>query len=121
MAGLQGSGKTTACAKLARCLREQNKLVGRRRRLRRLPPGRRRAARQGRRRRPAPTSTSRAPTRDPVEIAGWALDQAKRDGKDVLIVDTAGRLHIDEELMDELANDQASASSRTTCCSSSTR
>src|SRR5213078_1935134 len=42
--------------------------------------------------------------RDPVDIAGWALDQAKRDGKDVLIVDTSGRLHIDEALMEELAN-----------------
>ena len=40
--------------------------------------------------------------RDPVDIARWALDQAKRDGKDVLIVDTAGRLHIDEKLMNEL-------------------
>jgi signal recognition particle subunit SRP54 len=42
--------------------------------------------------------------RDPVDIAGWALDQAKRDGKDVLIVDTSGRLHVDEALMAELAN-----------------
>jgi signal recognition particle subunit SRP54 len=41
---------------------------------------------------------------DPVEIASWALEQAKRDGKDVLIVDTAGRLHVDQRLMDELAN-----------------
>ena len=49
MAGLQGSGKTTATAKLARCLREERAAVGRRRRLRRLPPRRRRAARQGRR------------------------------------------------------------------------
>ena len=38
--------------------------------------------------------------KDPVDIAGWALEQA--GGKDVLIVDTAGRLHVDEELMDEL-------------------
>jgi signal recognition particle subunit SRP54 len=38
--------------------------------------------------------------KDPVDIAGWALDQA--GGKDVLIVDTAGRLHVDEDLMDEL-------------------
>ena len=44
MAGLQGSGKTTATAKLARCLREQNGSSVARRRLRRLPPGRRRAA-----------------------------------------------------------------------------
>ena len=41
--------------------------------------------------------------RDPVDIAEWALGQAKADGRDVLIVDTAGRLHVDEELMDELA------------------
>ena len=34
----------------------------------------------------------------------WALDQAKMDGKDVLIVDTAGRLHVDEELMRELVD-----------------
>ena len=40
--------------------------------------------------------------RDPVDIARWALDQAKRDGKDVLIVDTSGRLHVDEKLMQEL-------------------
>jgi signal recognition particle subunit SRP54 len=38
--------------------------------------------------------------KDPVDIAAWALDQSA--GKDVLIVDTAGRLHVDEELMDEL-------------------
>jgi signal recognition particle subunit SRP54 len=37
-----------------------------------------------------------------VEIATWALEQAKRDGKDVLIVDTRGRLHVDEQLMAEL-------------------
>ena len=41
--------------------------------------------------------------RDPVDIAEWALGQAKPDGRDVLIVDTAGRLHVDEELMEELA------------------
>ncbi len=40
--------------------------------------------------------------RDPVEIAAWALERAREEGKDVLIVDTSGRLHIDEELMDEL-------------------
>ena len=34
---------------------------------------------------------------DPVKIASWALDEAKRAGKDVLIVDTAGRLHVDAD------------------------
>src|SRR5918997_1435544 len=42
--------------------------------------------------------------RDPVDIAEWALDQAKHDRRDALIVDTSGRLHIDEQLMNELAN-----------------
>ena len=40
---------------------------------------------------------------DPVEIAGWARERAISEGKDVLIVDTSGRLHIDDQLMDELA------------------
>src|SRR5919206_553695 len=42
--------------------------------------------------------------KNPVDIARWARDQAVRDGKDVLIVDTSGRLHVDEALMDELRN-----------------
>jgi signal recognition particle subunit SRP54 len=40
---------------------------------------------------------------DPVEIAEWAVNRARAEQRDVLIVDTAGRLHIDEALMDELA------------------
>jgi signal recognition particle subunit SRP54 len=39
---------------------------------------------------------------DPVEIAAWALDKAKEEGRDVLIVDTAGRLQIDDDMMAEL-------------------
>jgi len=42
-------------------------------------------------------------SRNPVDIAEWALDQAKQDNRDALIVDTSGRLHVDEELMAELA------------------
>ena len=86
----------------ARALPEEGaRLVGRGRRLRRLPPGRGRPARQGRR--PGRRDVYEQGTdSDPVDIARWALDQAKRDGKDVLIVDTAGRLHVDEKLMDEL-------------------
>src|SRR4051812_1356397 len=41
--------------------------------------------------------------RDPVDIAEWALGQAQAEGRDVLIVDTSGRLHVDEDLMEELA------------------
>jgi signal recognition particle subunit SRP54 len=40
---------------------------------------------------------------DPVEIASWARERAESEGKDVLIVDTGGRLHVDQELMAELA------------------
>jgi signal recognition particle subunit SRP54 len=45
--------------------------------------------------------------RDPVEIATWALQRAQREGKDVLIVDTSGRLHVDEALMAELVRIRA--------------
>jgi signal recognition particle subunit SRP54 len=38
-----------------------------------------------------------------VKIATWAAERARAEGKDVLIVDTSGRLHVDKELMDELA------------------
>ena len=39
-----------------------------------------------------------------MDIAKWAADRARAEGKDVLIVDTSGRLHVDTELMTELAN-----------------
>jgi signal recognition particle subunit SRP54 len=42
--------------------------------------------------------------RNPVDIARWALDRAKMEGKDVLIVDTSGRLHVDQKLMAELVD-----------------
>jgi signal recognition particle subunit SRP54 len=101
MAGLQGSGKTTATAKLARYLKEEN--------------GSSVAVAACDVYRPAAvdqlvkvgaqagaTVYEQGTDRDPVDIARWALDQAKRDGKDVLIVDTSGRLHVDEKLMQEL-------------------
>jgi signal recognition particle subunit SRP54 len=101
MAGLQGSGKTTATAKLARYLKEEN--------------GSSVAVAACDVYRPAAvdqlvkvggqagaTVYEQGTERDPVDIARWALDQAKRDGKDVLIVDTSGRLHVDEKLMQEL-------------------
>ena len=89
MAGLQGSGKTTA-TRQARALPARGaRLLGRRRRLRRLPPRRRRPARQGRR--PGRRDRLRAGHRRATRSTSprWALDQAKRDGKDVLIVDTS--------------------------------
>jgi signal recognition particle subunit SRP54 len=102
MAGLQGSGKTTACAKLARHLRENG--------------SRDVALAACDVYRPAAVDQlvtvggrvgahvyEQGTDADPVEIAAWALDRAREERRDVLIVDTAGRLHVDRELMEELA------------------
>jgi len=98
LAGLQGSGKTTTSAKLARWFRQQGRnpmLVG--------------ADLQ----RPAAVEQLRilgeqagvpvfSEATDPVAVATAGLNEARRLGRDVLIVDTAGRLAIDEALMDEV-------------------
>jgi signal recognition particle subunit SRP54 len=98
LVGLQGSGKTTACGKLARYYRkkgrfpllvaadvyrpaavDQLKILGKSLDL--------------------PVFSS---NKNPVKICEDSLDQAKKDGRDLVIIDTAGRLHIDEPLMQEL-------------------
>ncbi|HET9610846.1 MAG TPA: signal recognition particle protein [Acidimicrobiales bacterium] len=98
MAGLQGSGKTTNAAKLARWFRQQGRnplLVG--------------ADLQ----RPAAVEQLRtmgervgvpvfSQPGDPVETARAGVDEARRLGRDVCIVDTAGRLAIDAEMMDQV-------------------
>jgi signal recognition particle subunit SRP54 len=102
MAGLQGSGKTTATGKLARYLREQHSSsvavaacdVYRPAAVEQLIKV---GAQAG------AAVYEQGTDRNPVEIARWALDRAKSEGKDVLIVDTSGRLHVDQELMAELA------------------
>ncbi len=101
MAGLQGSGKTTSVAKLARWLRERKKksvLVA-----------------SADVYRPAAIDQLETlarevevdffpsnPSQDPVEIATAAIEQARKTMKDVVIIDTAGRLHVDEEMMGEI-------------------
>src|ERR687890_1585062 len=102
MAGLQGSGKTTACAKLARHLREEH---GKDVALAACDVYRPAAVEQlvkvgGQ---AGATVYEQGTGRDPVDIAEWALDQARAEARDVLIVDTSGRLHVDDELMEELA------------------
>jgi signal recognition particle subunit SRP54 len=105
MAGLQGSGKTTTSAKLARWFKQQGRnplLVG--------------ADLQ----RPAAIEQLRTLGRqvdvpvvsrddaiggeggDPVEVARNSIEEARRRGRDVVIVDTAGRLSIDAEMMDQV-------------------
>ena len=101
MAGLQGSGKTTATAKLAVLLKKEGKSVA----LAACDVYRPAAIKQletvGKR--AGAVVYQQGTDADPVEIAAWALEKAKEEGREVLIVDTAGRLHIDSDLMDELA------------------
>lgn len=99
LCGLQGSGKTTHAGKLAKMLKkqghrpllvacdiyrpaaiEQLKVVGAQ----------------------AEVNVFEMGTEDPVKIAKKAIAHAKDYGNDMVIIDTAGRLHIDEKLMDEL-------------------
>ena len=102
LVGLQGSGKTTTLAKLARYLKKDRK------RSPYLVPAdiyRPAAIEQlkilgGELQLPVYDSS---PDTSPVEICRRALQQAKQRFADVLLIDTAGRLHIDEELMQELA------------------
>src|SRR5918995_560249 len=100
MAGLQGSRKTTACAKLAQFFGKQGKDVA----LAACDVYRPAAVEQlmtmGKR--AGAHVYQRGTDADPVEIASWALDEARAERRDVLIVDTAGRLHIDQDLMAEL-------------------
>jgi signal recognition particle subunit SRP54 len=102
LAGLQGSGKTTAAAKLALHLRKKE--------------GKAPALAACDLQRPAAIDQleqlgrqiqvpvyRRDDTKDAVAVARYALEQAQAQGRDVLVIDTAGRLHVDAELMDELA------------------
>ncbi len=98
--GLQGSGKTTACGKLAKLI---------------LAQGKRPALVACDVYRPAAIQQlvliggqadvpvyERGTDMNPVEIAKWGVQQAKEEGRDVVIVDTAGRLTVDADLMGEL-------------------
>jgi signal recognition particle subunit SRP54 len=103
LCGLQGSGKTTQCAKLAHYLTKK-------------PQAKRVLLAACDLQRPAAVEqlnklalTINVPVysiegeKNPLRIAEAALNKAKIENYDVLIVDTAGRLHVDEQLMEELA------------------
>jgi signal recognition particle subunit SRP54 len=98
LVGLQGSGKTTTAAKLAK----QFKADGRRVRLAATDIQRPAAIEQLRQLGTQLDIPVSAEGRTPLEIAQKAFDQAKREADDILIIDTAGRLQIDEALMAEL-------------------
>jgi signal recognition particle subunit SRP54 len=103
MVGLQGSGKTTTSAKIAKRLSErQGKKV-----LMASLDTRRPAAQEQLRQLGEQTKVATLPIvagQSPVDIAKRAVQAAKLGGHDVVILDTAGRTHIDEPLMAEMAD-----------------
>ena len=100
--GVNGTGKTTTIGKLASRYRARG-LDGPARRRRHVPGGGDRAARDVGRRDPAPRSSPTRPGADPGAVVFDALDAAVARGIDLVIADTAGRLHTKVNLMDELA------------------
>jgi signal recognition particle subunit SRP54 len=100
LAGLQGSGKTTAAAKLALLLRKEGKAPALVAADLQRPAAIDQLEQLGKQIQ-IPVYLDRG-TNDAVAVAKHGLEQAQAQGRDVLIVDTAGRLHVDEELMDEL-------------------
>jgi signal recognition particle subunit SRP54 len=97
--GLQGSGKTTTAAKLGRWLARQGRHPLMVSTDVRRPAAIEQLAVLGDK---ADVRVFAPETMDPVARAGGALAEAKAKGFDTVLVDTAGRLHVDEELMDEL-------------------
>src|SRR3954469_23401442 len=102
LVGLQGSGKTTTCAKVALRLknRERKKVLMASLDVQR-PAAQEQLAQLGRQ--IGVTTLPIVPGQRPVEITKRALEVGRREGYDVVMLDTAGRLHINEELMLEVA------------------
>lgn len=102
MVGLQGAGKTTTVGKLAKMFKDQGKMpmavacdVYRPAAIKQLQVVCDKAG--------VPVYTIDG-SLDPVEISKKAVEKAKTLGNDIVIIDTAGRLHVDEKLMGELKN-----------------
>jgi signal recognition particle subunit SRP54 len=101
LAGLQGSGKTTAAAKLALLLRREGKAPALVAADLQRPAAIDQLEQLGKQIQ-IPVYLDHG-TKDAVAVAAHGLQQAQAQGRDVLVVDTAGRLQIDEPLMQELA------------------
>jgi signal recognition particle subunit SRP54 len=100
LAGLQGSGKTTAAAKLALLLRKEGKSPALVAADLQRPAAVDQLQQLGRQIQIPVYADERA---DAVAAARKGVQRAQADDRDVVVVDTAGRLHVDEELMQELA------------------
>lgn len=101
LCGLQGSGKTTTCGKLARRLKEQGQSVMLVAADLQRPAAIEQLSVLGEQL-GIPVHTPHDQS-DPVAVCNAGVKKAKKDGTDVVILDTAGRLSIDEELMAELS------------------
>ena len=101
LAGLQGSGKTTAAAKLALLLRKEGKSPALVAADLQRPAAIDQLEQLGKQIQ-IPVYLDRG-TKDAVAVSRHGLEQAQAQGRDVVILDTAGRLHVDEDLMEELA------------------
>ena len=100
LAGLQGSGKTTTSAKLALALRKQGRKPGLVAADLQRPAAIDQLEQLGKQ---IQVPVYRTETKDAVEATRSGIERARADGLDTVIVDTAGRLQIDEALMEELA------------------
>ncbi len=100
LAGLQGSGKTTTSAKLALALRKQGRKPGLIAADLQRPAAIDQLEQLGNQ---IQVPVYRTETKDAVEATRSGIERARADGLDTVIVDTAGRLQIDEALMEELA------------------
>ena len=100
LAGLQGSGKTTTAAKLALLLRQDGKLPALVAADLQRPAAIDQLEQLGRQ---LQIPVYRRDTTDPVDVVKYGIQAAQTAGQDVVILDTAGRLHVDEDLMAELA------------------
>jgi signal recognition particle subunit SRP54 len=101
LAGLQGSGKTTAAAKLALLLRREGKapfLVAADLQRPAAIDQLEQLAKQIQ----IPVHADKS-AENPVDVAKEGIEQARAQGRDVVVLDTAGRLHVDEEMMEQLA------------------
>ena len=119
MVGLQGSGKTTTTAKIALRLTNRDK----KKVLMASLDTRRPAAQEQLKILGEQTGVATLPImagQSPADIARRALQAAKLSGYDVLLLDTAGRLHIDEALMAEIARNPRPLVARRNACSSPT-
>jgi signal recognition particle subunit SRP54 len=99
LCGLQGSGKTTLAGKLSLLLRKEGKKPGMVAADRQRPAAIDQLEQLGRQ---IQLPVFRGSGDDPVAVAAAGLDWAREQGLDVLVVDTAGRLQVDEALMEEL-------------------